>query len=131
MHAPATTSTPTRSPAPEPASTSATTTDPPSYPNGDGLDYDHTTLPPLQGWVCVHCFGERACNDHFRTDTTGQRLSDDGLCQHCRDHNRTGIPALPAGFTLAEEVAANCQHLADHYPPPYPRTTCSNAPPGS
>ncbi|WP_433521554.1 hypothetical protein ACQPZ2_30155 [Nocardia pseudovaccinii] len=84
--------------------------------NGNGLDYDHTTLPPLQGWVCVHCFGERACSDHFRTDTTGQRLSDDGLCQHCRDHNRTKIAALPPGFTLADEVAAYCQHLTDHYP---------------
>ena len=66
--------------------------------------------------MCVHCFGERACSDHFRTDTTGHRLSDDGLCQHCRDHDRTAIPTLPPGFTLADEVAAYCQHLTDHYP---------------
>ncbi|WP_433622107.1 hypothetical protein [Nocardia sp. CA-120079] len=84
--------------------------------NGNGLDYDRTTLPPLQGWVCVYCFGERACSDHFITDTNGQRLSDDGLCQHCRDNDRTGIPSLPAGFTLADEVVAYCQHLTDHYP---------------
>lgn len=84
--------------------------------NGNGLDYDHTTVAPLQGWVCVYCFGERACSDHFRTDTDGQRLSDDGLCQYCHDHNRPGIPPLPPGFTLAEEVAAYCQYLTDHYP---------------
>lgn len=66
--------------------------------------------------MCVHCFGERACSDHFRTDTNGQRLSDDGLCQHCRDHDRAGIPTLPPGFTLPDEVAAYCQHLTDHYP---------------
>ncbi|WP_406238413.1 hypothetical protein [Nocardia sp. NBC_01009] len=84
--------------------------------NGNGLDYDHTTLPPLQGWVCVYCFGERACADHFRTDTDGHRVSDDGLCQHCRDTGRPGIAALPDGFGLAEEVAAYCQYLTDHYP---------------
>ncbi|WP_040700425.1 hypothetical protein [Nocardia vinacea] len=84
--------------------------------NGNGLDYDHTTLAPLQGWVCVYCFGERACSDHFRTNTTGHRISDDGLCQHCRDHDRAGIAALPADFTLADEVAAYCQYLTDHYP---------------
>ncbi|WP_327097142.1 hypothetical protein OIE68_46020 [Nocardia vinacea] len=84
--------------------------------NGNGLDYDHTTLAPLQGWVCVYCFGERACSDHFRTDTDGHRLSDDGLCQHCRDHSQTGIASLPTGFTLADEVAAYCQYLTDHYP---------------
>ncbi|WP_063046191.1 hypothetical protein [Nocardia pseudovaccinii] len=99
--------------------------DRPAYlPNGNGLDYDHTTLAPLQGWVCVHCFGERACSDHFRTDTTGHRLSDDGLCQHCRDHDRTGIAPLPGGFTLADEVAAYCQHLTDHYPAAAPALLC-------
>ncbi|WP_107657474.1 hypothetical protein [Nocardia suismassiliense] len=84
--------------------------------NGNGLDYDRTTVPPLQGWVCVYCFGERACSDHFRTDTDGQRVSDDGLCEYCHDNGRPGIAALPAGFTLAEEVTAYCQYLTDHYP---------------
>ncbi|MEV4241679.1 hypothetical protein AB0J47_41770 [Nocardia sp. NPDC049737] len=84
--------------------------------NGSGIDYDHTTLPPLQGWVCVYCFGERVCSDHYRTNTHGHRISDDGLCQHCRDHDRPGIATLPAGFTLADEIAAYCQHLTDHYP---------------
>ncbi|MEU7221404.1 hypothetical protein [Nocardia iowensis] len=84
--------------------------------NGNGLDYDRTTVPPLQGWVCVYCFGERACADHFRTDATGQRVSDNGLCQHCYELGRPGIAALPAGFSLAEEVAAYCQYLTDHYP---------------
>ncbi|WP_280440674.1 hypothetical protein [Nocardia brasiliensis] len=84
--------------------------------NGNGLDYDDTTVPPLQGWICVYCFGERSCSDHFRTDTTGQRVSDDGLCEYCHDNGRPGIAALPAGFTLAEEVTAYCQYLTDHYP---------------
>ncbi|MGO4612976.1 hypothetical protein AB4305_03360 [Nocardia sp. 2YAB30] len=84
--------------------------------NGNGLDYDHTTLAPLQGWVCVYCFSERACSDHFRTDPNGHGLSDDGLCQHCRDTGRSGVASLPAGFTLADEVAAYCQYLTDHYP---------------
>jgi hypothetical protein len=84
--------------------------------NGNGLDYDHTTLAPLQGWVCVYCFGERACSDHFRTDPDGNRVSDDGLCQHCRDTGRSAIASLPEGFTLADEVAAYCQYLTDHYP---------------
>ncbi|WP_194838772.1 hypothetical protein [Nocardia sp. XZ_19_369] len=88
----------------------------PFQSNGNGLDYDHTTLPKLQGWVCVYCFGERACSDHFRTGTDGRRVSDDGLCQHCRDFGRPGIPGLAAGFTLADEVAAYCQYLTDHYP---------------
>ncbi|WP_327116635.1 hypothetical protein OHB12_05135 [Nocardia sp. NBC_01730] len=89
--------------------------------NGNGLDYDHSTLAPLQGWVCVYCFGERACADRFRTGTDGHRVSDDGLCQHCRDTGRAGIAALPAGFGLAEEVAAYCQFLTDHYPAVAPR----------
>lgn len=115
VNAPATTSTSTRSPAPEPASTSATTTALPSCPTATAST---TTTPPCRPCKagCVHCFGERACSDHFRTDTNGQRLSDDGLCQHCRDHDRAGIPTLPPGFTLSDEVAAYCQHLTDHYP---------------
>ncbi|MBF6331882.1 hypothetical protein [Nocardia transvalensis] len=84
--------------------------------NGNGLDYDRATLPPLQGWVCVYCFAERACSDHFRTDADGHRLSDDGLCQRCRDTGRSGIDPLSHGFTLADEVAAYCQYLTDHYP---------------
>ncbi|MBF6173606.1 hypothetical protein [Nocardia blacklockiae] len=84
--------------------------------NGNGLDYDHTTLPPVQGWVCVYCFAERACADRFVTGPDGHRVSDDGLCQPCRDTGRPGISALPAGFTLADEVAAYCRHLTEHYP---------------
>ncbi|AFU02807.1 hypothetical protein [Nocardia brasiliensis] len=84
--------------------------------NGNGLDYDGTTVPPLQGWICVYCFGERSCSDHFRTDTAGQRVSDDGLCEYCHDNGRPGIAALPAGFTLVEELTAYCQYLTDHYP---------------
>ncbi|WP_280377022.1 hypothetical protein [Nocardia wallacei] len=91
--------------------------DRPAYQaNGNGLDYDHTTLPPLQGWACVYCFAERACADRFVTGPDGQRLSDDGLCQHCRDTGRTGIAPLPTGFTLADEVTAYCDYLTDHYP---------------
>ncbi|MFQ6331605.1 hypothetical protein ACLMAL_36545 (plasmid) [Nocardia sp. CWNU-33] len=80
------------------------------------MDYDHTTLAPVEGWVCVYCFGERACSDHFLTDPHERRVSDDGLCQYCRDIGRSGIGSLPEGFTLADEVAAYCQYLTGHYP---------------
>ncbi|MBB5916783.1 hypothetical protein BJY24_005695 [Nocardia transvalensis] len=89
--------------------------------NGNGLDYDDTTLPPVQGWVCVYCFAERACADRFVTGPDGHRVSDDGLCQPCRDLDRPSIAALPRGFTLADEVAAYCRHLTSRYPAIAPR----------
>ncbi|MBF6215939.1 hypothetical protein IU469_31975 [Nocardia puris] len=83
---------------------------------GNDIDYDTFAISTSPVWVCVYCFAERACADHFQTGPDGARLSDDGLCAQCRDTDRPGIAPLAPGFTLADEVGAYCRFLAQHYP---------------
>ncbi|MGW6730659.1 hypothetical protein ACWF9G_32570 [Nocardia sp. NPDC055029] len=83
---------------------------------GNGLDDFRTAMHPVTGWRCVSCFVERAASDqrpvHVRN---GVLRSDDGLCDHCRHDDRTGLPALAAGFTGADLARAYCSYFAEHY----------------
>ncbi|MGC4989968.1 hypothetical protein [Nocardia salmonicida] len=84
---------------------------------GNGLDDFRTAMNPVAGWRCVSCFVERAATDQRPIHTRdGALRSDDGLCDYCRSDNRTGLPALEAGFELSELATAYCTYLAEHYP---------------
>ncbi|MEV4158313.1 hypothetical protein AB0J48_35350 [Nocardia salmonicida] len=84
---------------------------------GNGLDDFRTAMNPVAGWRCVSCFVERAATDQRPTHTrAGVLRSDDGLCDYCRSDNRTGLPALEAGFELSELATTYCTYLAEHYP---------------
>ena len=80
--------------------------------SGIEVDYSKAAKAPVRGWRCVSCFIERSNLDPARADGR----SDDGLCDNCHADGRTGIPALPAGFTYADVVAAHCRYLATEYP---------------
>ncbi|WP_429428791.1 hypothetical protein [Nocardia sp. GAS34] len=47
---------------------------------------------------------------------TGERRSDDGLCDSCRDAAMPGIPALDPGYGWDDEVLAFCCYLTLTYP---------------
>ncbi|MGW5457000.1 hypothetical protein [Nocardia sp. NPDC003979] len=83
---------------------------------GNGLDDFATAMTPVAGWRCVSCFVERPTTDqrpiHVRD---GILRSDDGLCDYCRCENRVGLPALPAGFTVADLAATYCTYFVEHY----------------
>ncbi|MFC9964350.1 hypothetical protein ACFVH4_08895 [Nocardia ignorata] len=83
---------------------------------GNGLDDFATAMTPVAGWRCVSCFVERPTTDqrpvHARD---GVLRSDDGLCDYCRCENRRGLPALPAGFTVADLAATYCTYFVEHY----------------
>ncbi|WP_280343319.1 hypothetical protein [Nocardia neocaledoniensis] len=83
---------------------------------GNGLDDFATAMTPVAGWRCVSCFVERPTTDqrpvHVRD---GVRRSDDGLCDYCRGDNRTGLPALPDGFTTSNLAIAYCTYFVEHY----------------
>ncbi|MEV4238953.1 hypothetical protein AB0J47_27675 [Nocardia sp. NPDC049737] len=84
---------------------------------GNGLDYDGAAMVPTMGWRCVSCFIERPMTDqrpiHIRH---GQLVSDDGLCDSCRDDDRPGIPPLPDQFTAEQFVFSRCEFLTAAYP---------------
>ncbi|MBF6439549.1 hypothetical protein [Nocardia cyriacigeorgica] len=85
--------------------------------DGYAIDYDQAALHPVVGWRCVHCFIERAVADTRPIDpATGQRRSDDGLCDHCREDGHHGLPALPAGYARAQQIETFCEALTDRYP---------------
>ncbi|WP_043661779.1 hypothetical protein [Nocardia thailandica] len=83
---------------------------------GNGLDDFRTAMTPTHGWRCVVCFIERAEADrrpvHVRD---GLLRSDDGLCDHCREDDRPGLPTLPGGFTPTDLTIAYCTYWATHY----------------
>ncbi|MFF2396345.1 hypothetical protein [Nocardia sp. NPDC058114] len=84
---------------------------------GNGLDDFRTAMNPVAGWRCVSCFVERAATDQRPLHTRDAVLrSDDGLCDYCRSDNRTGLPALEAGFELSDLATAYCTYFAEHYP---------------
>ncbi|WP_067665660.1 hypothetical protein [Nocardia miyunensis] len=86
-------------------------------PVGYGIDFDKASLYPVVGWRCVSCFIERAVADARPHDPrTGERRSDDGLCDSCRDAAMPGIPALDPGYGWDDEVLAFCGYLATTYP---------------
>lgn len=90
-------------------------------PDAYALDYDRAALCGLRGLDCVACWIERTRADH--TPNTGYGdLSDDGLCSECRERGRVGVPSLPAGFTLADAVAARCTYIATRHHPATART---------
>ncbi|WP_280450401.1 hypothetical protein, partial [Nocardia cyriacigeorgica] len=85
--------------------------------DGYAIDYDQAALHPVVGWRCVHCFIERAVADTRPIDpATGQRRSDDGLCDHCREDGHPGLPALPSGYTRTQQIETFCAALTDRYP---------------
>lgn len=90
-------------------------------PDAYTLDYDRAALPGLRGLDCVACWIERTRADHTPNISHGE-LSDDGLCSECRERGRQGIPPLPAGFTLADAVAARCTYIATRHHPATART---------
>ncbi|MGF6884951.1 hypothetical protein ABIA39_003474 [Nocardia sp. GAS34] len=86
-------------------------------PVGYGIDFDKAAMYPVIGWRCVSCFLERAVADAHPLDPrTGERRSDDGLCDSCRDAAMPGIPALDPGYSWDDEVLAFCCHLTLTYP---------------
>lgn len=92
-----------------------------SRPDAYALDYDRAALHGLRGLDCVACWIERTRADHTPNISHGE-LSDDGLCSECRERGRQGIPSLPAGFTLADAVAARCTYIATRHHPATART---------
>jgi hypothetical protein len=83
--------------------------DAPEYgerPDGYAVDYDRAAVPALRGTPCVYCWVERSSADQAPS------RADDGLCEQCRDKGRPGIPALPAGHTRADAIAARCALIA-------------------
>ncbi|MGI5219293.1 hypothetical protein [Nocardia sp. CA-290969] len=91
--------------------------DPVSAGGEDPFDIDASALAPVVGWRCVWCFIERSLADTRPIDpVTGQRRSDDGLCDHCRSNGRPGLPPHPFGHGHTELVEVFCAHLAERYP---------------
>jgi hypothetical protein len=78
-----------------------------------GLDYDKAGLADTRGLPCVACWLERAATD-TATDRVRAGHGDDGLCTDCRESGRPGIPELPAGHTLADEIGARCAFIVAH-----------------
>lgn len=80
----------------------------------DRHDYDLDAAIPITNGLCVSCRLERAAIDrHTERLTIGS--GDDGLCGECRSLDRRGIPELPQGHTLADQVHARLNFLSEHF----------------
>lgn len=80
----------------------------------DRHDYDLDAAIPITNGLCVSCRLERAAIDrHTERLTIGS--GDDGLCGECRSLDRRGIPELPQGHTLTDQVHARLEFLAEHF----------------
>lgn len=82
----------------------------------DRHDYDADALTHVPTTLCVSCRLERAAVDHY-TERAQAGLGDDGLCGECRSLGRTGLPELPPGHTLADQIHTRLNFLADHFHP--------------
>ncbi|MFE9328342.1 hypothetical protein ACIHDR_49125 [Nocardia sp. NPDC052278] len=84
---------------------------------GNGIDMIHQAMSRVVGWRCVSCFIERCELDNLQMHHRGgRRVSDDGLCDLCREDGRPGIPPAPGAFTTEEFVLSRCRFIANAYP---------------
>ncbi|MFD4407731.1 hypothetical protein ACFWPH_33700 [Nocardia sp. NPDC058499] len=84
---------------------------------GSGLDYDLAAMVPYLGWPCVNCWIDRADIDRRPVhQRVGRLVSDDGLCDFCRDAGHPGIPPLSAPWTGRDFVESRCAYIATTYP---------------
>ncbi|NNH73829.1 hypothetical protein HLB23_28920 [Nocardia uniformis] len=87
---------------------------PRSEPIIDRHDYDIDVLTHVATTLCVSCRLERAAIDRH-TERVQDGHGDDGLCGECRSLGRPGLPELPSGHTLADQVHARLDYLAEHF----------------
>lgn len=80
----------------------------------DRHDYDVEAITHVATTLCVACRLERAAIDRH-TERVKAGLGDDGLCGECRSLHRPGLPELPAGHSLADQVHARLDFLAEHF----------------
>ncbi|MBF6137226.1 hypothetical protein IU433_22170 [Nocardia puris] len=80
----------------------------------DRHDYDRDVFTHVRTTLCVSCRLERAAIDHH-TERVQAGLGDDGLCGECRSLGRPGLPPLASGHTLADQVHARLDYLAEHF----------------
>jgi hypothetical protein len=73
-------------------------------PVGYELDYDLAAVAPARE-LCVSCWIERSSADRRRPG------GDDGLCEHCRETGRAGVPVLARGRSRAEAIEARCAFI--------------------
>ncbi|NNH71030.1 hypothetical protein HLB23_14345 [Nocardia uniformis] len=88
-------------------------TDPPE-PDSDPHDYDQAAVIHISTSLCVSCRLERPAIDDF-TERVQLGRGVDGLCDECRSLGRPGLPELPAGHTLTDQVHARLDYLAEHF----------------
>lgn len=80
----------------------------------DPHDYDWAAITHNSTSLCVSCRLERSAIDNF-TERVQQGQGVDGLCDECRSLGRPGLPELPAGHTLTDQVHARLDYLAEHF----------------